>query len=180
MAQDSRTARLSQSIGGMLLTILVVLGLIAVVAIFTFRPSEPQVRVVEFQGTAAAARSTGAFDVAVPDPVPDGWLATSVRYTPSVTNPKIATWHLGFYIPPDDYVGIEQTNGTDPGFVAEATNRGKPEGQQVVDGQTWKRYFSEDNNRRALVLDSDGIITVVTGTLNYEQLGRVAASLKTQ
>jgi hypothetical protein len=163
----------------MLLSILVVLGLVGIIALFTFRPQQPQINAVDYATTVTAARTTGAFDVAVPVPVPDGWIANSVRYRPSADDPKIATWHLGFYLPEDQYAAIEQTNGTDSNFIKDATATGKPEGEQTVDGVVWKRYNSASTGNKSLVVNQDGIVTVVTGTISYEQLGDLAASLRT-
>lgn len=172
------TNRLGQSVGGMVLTVGLALAVVALIAVFTFRPSDQQITVVDYAPVATSARQSGAFDVALPTNIPSEWKATSVRYRPNPTDPKVATWHLGFYVPQDGYVGIEQTNGTDPGFVKEATAHGTEQGEQEINGVTWKRYYSEDARHYSLTTKQDGITTVVTGTLGYDELARIAVGLK--
>lgn len=174
------TNRLGQSVGGMVLTVGLALAVVVVIAIFTFRPSDQHITVVDFQPVAASARQSGAFDVALPTNIPSDWKATSVRYRPNPTDPKVATWHLGFYVPEDGYVGIEQTNGTDPGFLTEATARGTEQGEQEINGVTWKKYYSDDSRHYSLAVKQDGVTTVVTGTLSYQELAPIAAGLTTR
>lgn len=171
--------RLGQTVSGMLLTIGCGLGLVLIIAFFTFSPSDPRITQVDYMPTVLAARDTGAFKVAFPSSVPDGWTATSVRYRPSATDPTIATWHLGFYVPEDDFVGLEQTNGADPDFIRESTAKGKQEGTEEIDGVTWARYLSGETGHRSLVSKQGDLTTVVTGTLSYEQLSIFAQSLRT-
>ena len=171
--------RLGSTIWGMLLTIGLCFGVVAIIALFTFKPAQPEVRVVDYQPTAANARANGAFKVATPSPVPTSWQATSVRYLPSALDPGIATWHLGFYIPEDGYAAVAQTNGTDPAFISESTVSGRPEGSEVIDGVTWTHYYSEDKDRRSLVSKTGQITTIVTGTLTYPELAVFASSLAT-
>jgi hypothetical protein len=98
----------------------------------------------------------------------------------SPTNPKIATWHLGFYIPGDEYAAVDQSNANDDQFIPETTDKGKPEGEQLVDGVPWTKYVSPESGHHSLVLIQDQLTTVVTGTLTYAALGDFAASLTTK
>ncbi|MGV1036020.1 MAG: DUF4245 domain-containing protein [Candidatus Nanopelagicales bacterium] len=172
-------SRLSQTARDMLLSIGAVIALVALVALFTYKPADEKIRVVDYQPTVAAARSTGAFDVAVPTGEAKDWKATSVRYVPSAADPTIATWHLGFITPTNQYAALEQTNGTDPNFIKESTAKGQPDGEQVIDGQKWLRYYSSDTGHRSLVSSEKGITTIVTGTLTYDELATMATSLRT-
>lgn len=175
--------RMSQTTRDMTLSLLVVIGVVALVYFFTASTPDPVVRVVDYVPTATAARSTGAFDVALPVGLGPQWRATSVRYTPSLDDPKFATWHLGFLNPSDQYVALEQSNLGDPGFIKESTADGKRDGTQTVPasqvGTDWTRYYSETRGHRSLVSKSDGITTVVTGTVSYEELADFATSLRT-
>lgn len=162
----------------MVLSVLMVLGAVLFVAFFTFKPTDNTVRTVEYQATVAAATKTGPFPPAVPTPVPAGWQATSARYRVSATDPNLATWHLGFYIEGDEYAAVGQSNGRSDEFIPEVTGKGKSEGTQDVNGQEWVRYVSPESGHRSLVLKQDQLTTVVTGTLSYEALGQMAASLQ--
>jgi hypothetical protein len=177
----AKTDRLSQSVGGMLLTILVALGLVGVVALFTFRPQQPQVQTVDYEAAASAARAQSPFPIAVPVPVPSGWQATSARYRPvegSSESSPLATWNLGFFIPDNDFAGIAQTNAGDGQFIRENTVSGESAGTQTIDGVAWKRYRTDDGRRTSLLSETDGVTTIVTGTISDARLGELAASLQ--
>ena len=168
---------LSKNVRDMLLSLGVVIGLIAIVYVFTYSVPDDPVRVVDYAPSVVAARSSGAFDVAVPVGLTGNWRATSVRYTPSA-DPAVATWHLGFLTPDNRYAAVEQTNGTDSEFLKEATTKGKPDGTQAIGGQTWSRFYADSTKYHSLMIKSDGVTTVVTGTLSYDQLADFAASLR--
>lgn len=161
----------------MVLTVGLALGAVIVIAIFTFSPSDPRIVAVEYQPTAVEARRNGAFPVATPATPPTGWQATSVRYRPYPDNPKLATWHLGFYVPGDNYVAVQQTNADDPTFLKESTVSGTRQGSQQVTGKTWTQYYSPSSGHYSLVNETDGVTTVVTGTLDYAGLASFAATL---
>lgn len=174
----ARADRLGTTITGMVLSVALVFGAVLFVAFFTFRPPDTTIKAVDFQPTVTAATKSGPFPPAVPVPVPEGWQATSVRYRVSATDPSLATWHLGFYIPGDEYAAVAQSNGRSDEFLPEVTNRAKPEGQQTVNGQSWTRYTSPESGHRSLVFTQNQLTTVVTGTLTFEALGDFAATLK--
>ncbi len=175
----AKTDRLSQSVGGMVLTIGLGLGLVGLIALFTFRPQQPEIRTVDYESVVAAAElQDPPFTLAVPDPVPAGWLATSARYRPVIGNPELATWNLGFYIPDDDYAGLAQTNAPDGDFIRENTVSGVRSGTQEVNGVEWIRYRSEEGRRTSLVSESNGVTLLVTGTLSDTELGELAASVQ--
>lgn len=163
----------------MVLSVLLVFGAVLVVAFFTFRPTDESIKAVDYGPTVAAANKSGPFPPAVPSPVPQGWTATSVRYRVSPTDPALATWHLGFYIAGDDYAAVEQSNGRSDEFIPEVTDKGKPDGQQVVEGVTWTRYVSAQSGHRSLAHTQGNLTTVVTGSISYQALGDFAASLTT-
>ena len=172
-------ARVNQTSRDMVLSLGLAFGVIALVLFLTYRPGSEQVRVVEYVPTVNAARDAGAFDVAAPVGLSDGWVSTSVRYQPSAIDPAIATWHLGFVTPDTQYVAIEQTNGTDDDFLRESTAEGSADGSVVIEGRQWQRYVSESSGHRSLVSKSDGITTVVTGTLSFDELAEFLATLRT-
>jgi hypothetical protein len=175
----AKTDRLSQSVGGMVLTIGVGLGLLGIIALFTFRPQQPEVRTVDYEAAVTAAEiQKPPFALAVPDSVPQGWQATSARYRPAVGNLEVATWNLGFFIPDNDFAGIAQTNAADGEFLRENTVSGQRAGTQEVNGVEWVRYRSEEGRRTSLVSESAGVTILVTGTISDTKLGELAASLQ--
>ncbi len=174
----ARADRLGTTVTGMVLSVLLVLGVVLFIAFFTFTPADSTIKTVDYQATVEAASKTGPFPPAVPVPVPEGWQATSVRYRVSAMDPSLATWHLGFYISGDEYAAVAQGNGRSDEFLPEVTGRGKPGGEQVINGQTWTRYVSPETGNRSLVYTEKQLTTAVTGTLSFEGLSDFASSLK--
>lgn len=171
--------RLTQTTRNMLMSFGVVFALIAFIYFFTYTPvTGDPVKIVDYTPTLAAVRSSGAFKVDAPIGLSPDWRATSVRYTPAATDSTIATWHLGFVTPDDGYVGLEQSNGTDAGFVKDSTTRGQEVGTQLVEDKTWKKYHSDSTGYNALVLKEDDVTTVVAGTLSYDQLATFIGTLR--
>ena len=169
---------MANPIRGMVLSFLVVGAVIATIMILAYRPAPPRIKAIDYGPALNSARATGAFPVAAPVSVPAGWQATSVRYVPSALDPKIATWHLGFITPTEQYAAVDQSNGSDPKFVKDATAQGRKAGIQQIGDTTWTQYEAASGGNRSLGSKTGPITTVVTGTLSYDQLAAFSQSLR--
>lgn len=129
---------------------------------------------VDYSDQLDVARRDAPFPVLAPDPVPDGWRATSADWT--VSGP-VVTWHLGFLTGGDDaeYVGLEQGNQQPSEFVEATTPADQPGPEVEIDGVTWQQLTGEGET--ALVLFEDEVTTVVTGTASLDELTDFVASL---
>lgn len=63
---------------------------------------------------------------------------------------------------------MTQTDGDAAEFVKEQTLEGQPDGSRTIAGQQWQQYVAGD--QRSLVRTGNGSTTVVTGTVDYDQL----------
>ena len=171
---------ISSTARDMILSLGCAFGLIAIIAVFTFRPGDTTPVSVEWQPTLQAARDTGPFDPAAPPNLPAGWRSNNVRWVPLVSDPNIATWHVGFITPDDQYVAVDQSNANDRDFIKRSTAAGKIDGTQDGGAKEWTRYFSEDTGHRSLVTKLGDVTTVVTGTFQYDALATFAESLRSQ
>lgn len=140
----------------------------AVVALFVaflfavvWRPTPEAVKPVDTTFPLQAARSQAAYPVLSPQGLPAGWTATSARFDGS-------TWFLGYVTPEQQYVAVTQTDGDAEAFIKEQTLQGQADGSRTIAGQQWDQYLADD--QRSLVRAADGSTTVVTGTLDYDQL----------
>jgi len=129
---------------------------------------------VDYSDQLEAARRDAPFDVLAPDPVPDGWRATSADWT--VAGP-VVSWHLGFLTGGDDadYVGLEQGNQRPEDFVEAKPPADRPGPPVEIDGAEWQQLTGQGET--ALVLFGDGVTTIVTGTASLDELTDFAASL---
>src|SRR5688500_2201871 len=76
------------------------LGVVLIGQLVTVTPDRPEVR-VDLGDAVTGAKATATFEVIAPPALPDGWIATSARFTPDA-------WHLGVLTADDKYIGLEQ------------------------------------------------------------------------
>ncbi|MFE9258874.1 DUF4245 domain-containing protein [Streptomyces sp. NPDC006879] len=155
---------------------LAVIG-VAVAAIYVFIPHDDDAdptRVIDYRVELITARRAAPYPVAAPAGLGEDWRATSVSYSRKDGN----VWHLGFLTPDEQYVAVEQSSLPAQQFVPKVTQRAEAaEGGAVeLDGRVWQPW--DGPKYRALVLEEQGLVTVVTGTGSMEQLKAMAGSLE--
>jgi hypothetical protein len=180
MGDDGRVASMrgrQQTVRDMVLS-MAVIGIV-VAFIYLFIPhdgSGDPVKRVDYTVELATARRAAPYPLAAPEGLPGTWKATSVRYDGA--DEYGAVWHLGFLDPEREYVGVEQSDGSAAKFIDEVTQGAEETDRtQQIGGETWKRYQGAKYD--ALVHESDGATTVVTGTASYGVLTQMAAALQT-
>lgn len=167
-----------------LLVILVPLGII--VAIFTHGPHDATVQTVNWRPVAARASQQAPYQVLTPIELPAGWRATRVSWTrvgePDPTGQASVRnrWQLGVLTDANVYIELDQGDIQAGDMVDELSRQGQPDGTTTVDGRTWKRLVSDDDQTRTLVLTTPRVTTIVTGDTGYVQLETFAGLLHTQ
>jgi hypothetical protein len=116
------------------------------------------------------------FDVQAPTGLAPQWRPTSARWQATTGSAAVPVLHLGYVTPADEYAQVSQSTAATPRYLDEQTDGGEPVGEQVVDGVSWERLESED--RRSLVLDSDGTMTIVSGSADWDELTTLATALR--
>jgi hypothetical protein len=178
--QPARGDRGPHTVADMIRSLGLVLLLVVVVVLITFRPQGQAVTVVDYRGTLAAARSAAPFPLVAPIGLPDSWKATSAYYDPPASNLGVAAWHVGFVTADGEYAGFEQTDGTAYGVLkdvlGEPVDAGRP---STVAGQQWEQWRGAAGDRHALVRTSGGVTTVVDGSAGWAELEQLAGSLRT-
>jgi hypothetical protein len=154
---------------------LAVIGLM-VGFIYLFLPrddSDPELERVDYRIELVTARRAAPYPVLAPQGLPDSWKPTSVRYSAA----KSHTWHLGFHIPGNDYIQVQQST-TDPAakFLDDATQGAEEtDVTERIGGRTWTRWTG--GRYDALVHQDGPTTTVVAGTASFEKLARMAEAL---
>ena len=145
-------------VGAMIVLVLVVIGFVLFRGAVREVPETP-VRTVDYVQTADYAREQAGFAVLAPDTLPNGWRATSARFTPG----RAESWHLGLLTDEEEYVGLEQSTASVQDMVEEHVDAEAVEGKPVeVDGETWQSW-SDDGGDLALVWESGDTTTLVVG-----------------
>ena len=161
--------RSKRGIRDLILSMAVVAVFVAFLFAVVWRPAPEAIKPVDTQFALEAARTQADYPVLFPQGLPAGWTPTSARF-------EAGTWFLGYVTPEGQYVAVTQTAGTSEDFVREQTLNGQPDGSRTIAGQQWQQYVAED--QRSLVRTADGATTVVTGTVDYDQLQAFVERLK--
>lgn len=154
---------------------LLLIPILAFVGYQTLVRDEPDpIAPVDYAGAAAAVPSEAPFSVLVPEALPVGWRATSVRYSPG---PQ-AHWHLGVLTADDEYVGLEQVvDDVDDAAMSFAPDTAAA-GSITIAGQVWQRRTDSARNETALVRQADDMSIVVIGTVGLDVLVSYVESLR--
>jgi hypothetical protein len=169
------TGRLSQTVGDMGRSLIVVLAVVAVIVIFAWRPQPEAIRVVDVEPFVAVVSSQADFPATRLPTSLDGYQPTSVRWEPTAESSGLPVWFVGYVTPTERYVQISQSKAEGPDFLREQTAGGSQTGTVDIDGVRWERYETPD--RRSLVLVDDAT-TVVSGTDSWDALIAVARALE--
>lgn len=189
-----RNASLRKTVFDMVLSMAVVLGAVALVLVFIWRPQQEAVKPVDIGITLAVAIREAPFAPLVADPSAEsvfaGWTPTSVRFEPTAKSDEQLVWHIGYVVEggaegsgDDDFVQLVQSVAASDAFVAEQTADGVRGDAVMIDGTEWTRY--ETPERRSLVRSApadDGtsaltVTTVISGTLDWPALEQAATAL---
>src|SRR5690606_30795495 len=101
-----------------------------------------------------------------PAELPEGWRATSVRYTPG----RSWAWHVGILTADEEYVGLEQARMAPDELVAAVAEGTEPAGETSVDGGAWQVRTDEERGETTLVRRTGKVTTVVTGSASQQTL----------
>lgn len=169
------SSRGNPSMGDVLRSV-AVLGLIVLAVwgfgrFFTDTPDEDPVKAIDFAGTVKSARPAAEFPLLAPKGLPEGWKATSARFTPT-------SWHLGVLTDDEDYVGLEQSKLSAVQMVEKFAKGGKEVGTATIGGKTWTIREGPGNDV-AFVSVEDGVTSLVVGEAPHAEVEGYVASLST-
>lgn len=159
-------------VGSMLILVLVIGGFIVLREANRTTP-DAKVETVDYARTAEYAQEQVDFPIVQPQPLPDGWRATSVRFVP-----EPSSWHVGFLTDEDRYVGLEQARRSEEKMVESYVDREAVEGDPVqVDGDTW-RTWTDEGGDTALTRTEGDVTTLVVGRPGEDVLVDFAETLR--
>ena len=145
-------------VGALIVLFVVVVGWVAVRAVFTPEPAR-RVQTIDYQRVVPAARKAAPFDLVAPASLPRGWRATTAGYTDGAG----ARWHLGVLTDAGRYVGLEQGGQSVRSIVAEYVDPAATRGRPVdVGGVPWTTY-TDTGGDLALARHQGRTTTLVVG-----------------
>ena len=170
-----RNARMRQTVGDMVRSLAVVLGVMGLIMLLTWRPNPDPVREVDPLPQFSLASAQADFPVVVPDI--EGLRATSVRWEPTQYSREVPVWHVGYVTSGDEYLEITQSSASNEEFLENELIGIVGEGEKSISNENWLIFDGPDS--RALVNVTPGVTTVVSGTVTLPELEAAVSSLTT-
>src|SRR5690625_5078711 len=130
---------------------------------------------VQYEAALDNARAQHPYPVLAPEPLPDGWRVTNVMMDPD--NPAGHRWRLGMFTEDAEFVGLEQSDGEVASYRDDRLEEFNADGSVTLEGDQWHRMH-EDDGDHALVREADGVLTIVRGTVNYDELADIVGALR--
>lgn len=165
-----------RSFAGMVGAMVVLLTVIAAFVVFRDlgrNTPESAVEPVDYAAPADYARDNAPFPVLAPEELPDGWIATSVRFRGG----SEPTWHLGMLTDERSYVGLEQAPLPAEEMVTEFVDEdATARGTVRYDGQRWES-FTDSGGDLALVREGPEVTTLIVGRVPQDTLERLLDTL---
>ncbi len=165
-----------QTVGDMIRSMAVVLGLVLVVVLLAWRPSPDPISLVDPSAAISRAVAGAEFTVVAPVGLSDSWRVTSARWEPTDQSGDATVLHVGYVTPADDYAQVTQSTADSERYLDEQTASGTPAGEQAVGDDTWVRFESGD--RRSLVRTDGSAVTIVSGSAEWAEITDLAAALE--
>jgi len=163
----------SGMVGAMVVLVLVVAGFVIFREINRNDPANP-VKALDITQSVEFAREEARFPLLAPAELPEGWIATSVRFERG----RQQSWHLGMLTDEEKYVGLEQERQPLDDMVEEHVDEEAERGDDVVvDGQTWQTFTDEDDDL-ALVRETPEVTTLLVGRVPQETFEELLATLE--
>ena len=136
------------------------------------------VRTVDPTSTVQLAAARASYPLLVPTGLAEDYLVTSARTDAgNAGEGDPVTLELGFLTPAQEYVGFVVSDDPRAEPLAAVLGGAEEQGTADVDGETWTRATTE-NDETALSREADGVIVVVTGSASDEELAAVAAAVE--
>lgn len=163
----------------LVLSLLAVLGMVAVLILIVPRVSSVSGPEVDIRATAVDVQRRTGWPIVEAVGLPEGWTPTSARYVR--TTDGFMTWHAGYQLPDATYVAVEQTMDPTRAWVEAQTNRAPKAGTIEAAGRTWTTFERDTKVQNSLLDDpqtTGDLTTLITGTATFEQMADFATYLQ--
>lgn len=172
--QPGRYQRSFHGMVGAMIVLVLVVGAFVLFREITREEPENPVQPVDIARPVEYARGEAEFDLLAPDELPEGWIATSVRFTDG----EEQAWHLGLLTDERRYVGLEQAELPVSTMVEEYVDEEATQGDDVtVAGERWQSWTAADEDL-ALVRESGDVVTLLVGRVSQETLEELITTLR--
>jgi hypothetical protein len=179
-AENSRLYKSRKTINNLVLSLLVTLGLVAVIYFLVPRADgEPNWQVDYVAASEVASQSLGE-ELLVPA-MPPLWQANAAELR-NATNGQVVSWYIGFITPEQKFIAFNEAFDANETWVSQTLNETAATGEITIDGQVWAQYDNRSrddagNVEYALATTSGRTTVVLFGTASNAEFEQLAASI---
>lgn len=168
---QSQASRLRTPLMGMVITMAVLCGILAVMWFANPEPNTPYTRDEDVQEAAVWTNSITEYSPISPE-VPEGWTANYARWDTRAEH-SVDVWEAGYTTNDVSFVGFAQTDEATAGWVNSETNLADPTGTTMINGLEFETR--EASGRQYFVLEAennpiDGTTVVISSDAESDEL----------
>ncbi|MDH6424326.1 hypothetical protein M2114_000443 [Aurantimicrobium minutum] len=179
-AENSRLYKSRKTINNLVYSLLVTVGLVAVIYFLVPRADgEPNWQVDYVAQSEIASTSLGE-SLLVPA-MPEQWRANAAELR-NATNGQVTSWYIGFITPSDKFIAFNEAFDANETWVSNELKDYPATGTVTIDGQQWTVYDNRSMNdagnvEYAMVTTLGRSTVVLYGTADDAEFEQLATSI---
>jgi hypothetical protein len=154
---------------------------VVVILAITWRNHDQYAPQVDYAGAVAQALTAGPFAIQVPRELPAGYsVSAAALENETYGNSGDFRWRISLISSNNKFMSLWQTTGPENEILTVTTNAGTCEGSQEIAGSTWTKCDNGNPVSRAYFIKTGNVLTVVYGTVSFDELASFIESLELQ
>jgi hypothetical protein len=179
-AANSRKYRESKTLNNLIYSMIVTLGLVAVIYFLVPRPDQEPKWNVDYVAASQEASDTLGYEVLVPA-LPETWRANAAEIR-NISNGQVTSWYIGFITPENQFIAYNEAVNADATWISQLLKDFPSTGEVSIDGQQWTIYdnrsMEDAGNAAYAMVTTFGEITIVLhGTASDAEFALLASSI---
>ena len=153
---------------------------VVVILAITWRSHDQYVPQIDYAGAVNQAVAASEFPILVPSQIPTGYTVSAAALEEE-TYGKTGDfrWRISLISKSNKFISLWQTTGPQAEVLTAATNSGVCEETQVVADKEWTKCDQGNPESRAYFTQDGEVLTVVYGTVSFDELSSFIDSLQT-
>ncbi|MFB2573438.1 DUF4245 domain-containing protein [Micrococcus sp. IITD107] len=173
---EKQAKRAGQSAMAMVLSVLATLA-VAMMVYFLNPGSTAETYERPVDVDAVATQATAGLDYTALSPeVPEDWRATYARLRSGGAD-QVPAWEAGYVTGQEEFVGLTQTDQSNPTWLSQTVKGAPNAGQVSVGGTAWALHEPVEGDRH-LVGELEGTTVVISGSGELSDLEAMATALQ--
>ena len=179
-AENSRLYKSRKTINNLVYSLLVTVGLVAVIYFLVPRADGEPNWLVDYVAQSEIASKSLGESLLVPA-MPEQWRANAAELR-NATNGQVTSWYIGFITPSDKFIAFNEAFDANETWVSNELKDYPATGTVTIDGQQWTVYNNRSMNdagnvEYAMVTTLGRSTVVLYGTADDAEFEQLATSI---